>query len=787
MKKLKYKLGKFCCLFTAAGLVLSSCSKSPEKYVDAPQEAEAKEEKSSTSENVAMGRYLEEEISLPGDIQYMLVQQFLEDGTLRVAGMTEEGCYFADSPDGGVTWTEPQHSEEWKKLLGESVSAWAISKKGEMFIESKDYSTLQEAEEAGQEISMEDYNTMVTTKYYYIEETGAIQEISPDSALSELNYTSQCQFLEDGSVLMRDNSDYLYQVNPKTGELIRKYACSDFVLSFGAVGNHLIAVTVNTVLYFNLETGEPEEGDSAFIQHIKGNKENFELRSISSSPCLLSAGTEEDSLIFVNHDGIFYYTIGGNMVEQLADGSLNSIGAPGTGLINAMQAEDGSFYLSSTTSEGGPVIYHYVYSKDVATVPNTELTVYSLRDSDFIRQAITQYQKKNPDIYVRFEQGFTGEDGITQSDALKTLNTEIMAGKGPDILLLDEIDYEKYEEKGLLIDLKEWVQKVQDEEGFLENILNAYTKENGSIYEIPLQFGIPLVQGPKEVIDGITDLKSLTEAGKTVRELHPEALNVISGVNVNYLFKTLAPVCSDAWIAEDGSLNKEALTEFFSEFKTLYELDANEHAQEADYYYNFSSFAYWDFGYDSMSMLAGEKYLDIFALYSPQSATMLYSTQKHLHEYDFKTLQAQAEGIFIPVNLVGLNQKGTQQEEAGEFLKFLLSEEGQNSGGASGLSVNSKVYDSPEYWGLDGKYENVTYGSTNNQTGKTVELTLETMTEEQAKVIQDMGRSLVKPAELNSILLEAVEANLEQYVYEDKPLENCISALMQQINLYLSE
>lgn len=783
MKMLRYSLRKFGCFFTAAGLALSGCSKAPEKYVDAPETSETKEEKSST----AMGRYLEQEISIPADIQYMLVQQFLEDGTLRIAGMTEDGCYFADSADGGATWTEPEHSEEWKQTLGDSAAAWGISKKGEMFVETKDYSAIEKAQEDGLEISMEDYDTMVTAKYYYIDETGGIQEITNTSVLNELSYISQCQFLEDGSLLLRDNSDFIYQVNPKTGELIQKYACSDFVLSFGAVGNHLIAITMENVLYFNIETGEPEEGDAAFIRHVKENKANFALTNIATTPSVLSAGEEEGSIIFVNHDGIFYYTIGGNMVEQLADGSLNSMGAPATGFINIMQAEDGSFYLACTGPEGTPVIYHYVYSKDVSTVPATELTVYSLKDSDFIRQAITEYQKKNPDVYVRFEQGLTGEDGVTQSDALKTLNTEIMAGKGPDILLLNEIDYEKYEDKGLLVDIQEWVHTVQDEEGLLENILNAYTKEDGSIYEIPLQFGIPVIWGSEEVIDKVTDIKSLTEAGQRVRELHPEAPNVISGSNVNYLFKKLAPVCSDVWIAEDGSLNREALTEFFSEFKTLYGLDANEHAEELNAYYEFNTFAYWDMGLDIMGMMAGDKYLDIGGLYSPSLTVMMYNAQELMEGIDFKLLKMQEEEIFVPVNLVGLNQKGTHKEEAGAFLEFLLSEEGQSSGGASGLSVNTRIYESPEYWGLDGKYDGITYSSSNNQTGVSVELEVKRITEEQAKRVQEMGLSLTKPAELNSILLEAIEASLEQYVYEDKPLENCISALMQQMNLYLSE
>lgn len=38
---------------------------------------------------------------------------------------------------------------------------------------------------------------------------------------------------------------------------------------------------------------------------------------------------------------------------------------------------------------------------------------------------------------MTLEIGLTGEDGMTEADALRTLNTEILAGSGPDILRLD--------------------------------------------------------------------------------------------------------------------------------------------------------------------------------------------------------------------------------------------------------------------------------------------------------------------------------------------------------------
>ena len=63
------------------------------------------------------------------------------------------------------------------------------------------------------------------------------------------------------------------------------------------------------------------------------------------------------------------------------------------------------------------------------------------------------FQKKYPDVYVNIETGMSGDDSVTDTDALKVLNTEIMAGTGPDVLLLDGISEDTYIEKGMLEDL----------------------------------------------------------------------------------------------------------------------------------------------------------------------------------------------------------------------------------------------------------------------------------------------------------------------------------------------
>ena len=47
------------------------------------------------------------------------------------------------------------------------------------------------------------------------------------------------------------------------------------------------------------------------------------------------------------------------------------------------------------------------------------------------------YQQKNPDIDIIYEIGIGNNAERTEQDAIKNLNTEIAAGTGPDIIVLD--------------------------------------------------------------------------------------------------------------------------------------------------------------------------------------------------------------------------------------------------------------------------------------------------------------------------------------------------------------
>ena len=75
---------------------------------------------------------------------------------------------------------------------------------------------------------------------------------------------------------------------------------------------------------------------------------------------------------------------------------------------------------------------------------------------------------------MKVESGVSGDDAVTTSDAIRTLNTEVMGGNGPDILLMDGLPVNSYVEKGLLADVSDTVNPLISDGKLFDKIAQTY-------------------------------------------------------------------------------------------------------------------------------------------------------------------------------------------------------------------------------------------------------------------------------------------------------------------------
>lgn len=170
-------------------------------------------------------------------------------------------------------------------------------------------------------------------------------------------------------------------------------------------------------------------------------RENFASRDCNSGRSydlfLVSGG--DDVIYLAGQTGIYRHVLGGSAMEQILDGSLTILGNPTCQIMDMLVVDNNEFVVLLT----GEKMTRFVYDPDVPSRPDEKLQVWSLEDEAVIRQAISLYQKENPAVYVEYEVGLNG-NSMTREDAIKNLNTRTMAGKGPDVLVLDNMPMDSF-------------------------------------------------------------------------------------------------------------------------------------------------------------------------------------------------------------------------------------------------------------------------------------------------------------------------------------------------------
>ena len=465
----------------------------------------------------------------------------------------------------------------------------------------------------------------------------------------------------------------------------------------------------------------------------------------------------------------------------------------------AMDSE-GVFYIGEIDYNSGlncGRLVSYKYSADTPTVPDTELTIYSLEENSGIRQAVVMFQKKYPDIYLTLETGMSGNDGVTRTDALKTLNTEIMAGKGPDILILDGISSETYAEQGMLEDLS----GILKEAGLLDNIESAYTKEDGSIYEMPVKFGIPMIEGNKEDVQAVTDLASLAdvltkhkdEYGLTSENIYK--LPLLYSMYPQALLEKLADNNSAAWMKADGTLDEEKIKEFLEQSERIYQAgkDAMDELKAA-YPQAFDDSE--QPVYERAGSISGETAVLLsrnceFALgdiFSPLDFAFVNSMAEIDTSLAYALWNGQMANCFIPVSRIGISSRASQKAAAEKFVEYLFSEEGQMLSREDGFPVVEAVYNGEDYWN-QGEAGNVlvTGGSSNSENGQELVYSIKVPSANKVNELKQLGKMLTTPVLDNTIITSAVCENGVRYLNGEISLDEAANAVMQQVNLYLAE
>lgn len=688
--KIKKNIGKLISLLLTASMVfaMAGCGgggadnlPGPGDDKDGAQEGDPGQNGSDENEDgpVAMGRYVEEQIDLsewgtwPGDLCMR------EDGSLVVM---DHDAGMIISKDQGATWTV--ETPDW----------FAEMKAQDIYISGLYMAPDGTVAVIRGETTDDDY-----TQYLDLVLPDGTQ-VSVETELTEEEaYFKQVAFRDDGAIFA---STYrgIYEVK-RDGSCKRLLVLDDNPQWIWVKENRLFIDndfgSGESPSVYDLETGEYVE-DEVLVEFVS---ESYQNRNYNGSEyCDMYLLPGEDGTVYVTgRKGIHRHVIGGNMMEQIVDGNLSLLSNPDYYIVDMLQLEGDAFLALFT---GGKLI-KFTYDPNVPSVPENIITIYSLREDMNIRQAISRYQTSHPDVFVSYRIGMDGGDSVTRDDAVKKLNTEIMAGEGPDLLVMDELPLDSYIDKGMLLDLTDHLKEYSAKEPLFDNVIEAL-KRDGKTYVVPATIGVPHIAASAEGMESVTNLSELAGIVEQIREAYP-GKDILGVSGEKGILKRFAGTSEPKWISEDGTVDREIIGDYLEQCKRIFDAQMdglNESIAEA---YNsrmerVASFdgrgadeIDWEIYLDTMSYVGKEQMLMSGWTNQQYGYLEMVSLNKNKGFEDAKVvpMQGQCSKVFKPATMLAVSAVSEDMEQALGFLDACLSAEVQSE--YNGIPVNQNGFD----------------------------------------------------------------------------------------------
>lgn len=408
------------------------------------------------------------------------------------------------------------------------------------------------------------------------------------------------------------------------------------------------------------------------------------------------------------------------------------------------------------------------------------IRLYTLKDNEQLWQSAKLFEEKFPEYQVVIDVGVSEEDGKTVSDAIRSLNTEIMAGNGPDIILMDGLPIEDYIEKGVLEDLSDMVESVKENgEEFFENVLSSYEKGE-KVYAIPSRFSVPIIIGKEGAVTP-EEVKTLSGTLKTRTE------EQIKGITRNAT-KSIPLLLLTFWndiISEESVVDQEALSTFLEEARMLF--DASEIDLELPYYQEVPPFqemidTYPNYSGDAGVTMAFQKdILSVDEMDMGQTLAQLESVSANSPVfYDY--LNSESGKKFIPKWIFGITASSEKKEAAKAFLSYFLSSENMDQYDWT-LSVNKTSFRKTLPISETKEQMTVMYPEQDSAEGIRIQ---KLNAEEAEEFVNFLSEADTKIA-VEQALFEEILTQAEHYVYGEESLESAVNAIVEKIEIYQAE
>ena len=724
----------------------------------------------------AMGRYVEEEIDLSEQLISPAAMRILDDGSIVIMD-SYKGIFV--SGDQGFTWND--ETPDWlNDIIKEEryINSMAMTPDGTAVV-NYDSTPGDDEYQPTPKLILPD-GTEVPVEINLTEEDMYVTQVitSDEGRIFADTVSNIYEIFEDGSserVLTPEYSDWVWV----KGNLM--FIDSDWD-------------AFERPRIYDMDAGD-YVADDVLEEFTEDNYGGRMYNGSYSGTMQLMPG-DGDTVYIVGPKGIHRHAIGGNMVEQIVDGNLSLLSNPNYNIISMVQPEENVFLVLCTNHK----LIRFTYDPNVPSVPENMITIYSLQEDSNIRHVISFYQTQNPDTFVSYEVGLSGGDSVTREDAIKRLNTEIMAGTGPDLIVLDSMPIDSYVSKGLLLDLTDYLTQYSANEPLFDNVIEAM-KKDGKAYMAPATIAVPMIAGREEYIGNVTELSGIGAAVERLREEHPKE-NIIGICSPSGVMKRFAATSAPKWIGADGTLDLEIIGEYLEQCKRIYDAQMDGIDSEYVQYYTERServAAYegveeymmnWNITSDILSCIEKEQYLGSGWI----NGSYYYAEEMSLDKYPgfedtrIISMEGQCSNVFRPQTMIGINAMSGRIDEAKGFMDVFLSEGVQSQMSTlSGFTLNQKAFDIQ--FTQDGLGENREYTSWATMAADGTMIDFQSYWPEDKQIAEFKAQiAALDTAYIpDSVLEKAVFDGGRDYINGNTTLQNALATIERMTALYMAE
>lgn len=473
----------------------------------------------------------------------------------------------------------------------------------------------------------------------------------------------------------------------------------------------------------------------------------------------LKAGATRDGNGFViaASNGLIY--MDKDSLELTKLGKIDFFDRTQVGCYRLHCLEDGSVLVyckDVEESSGHYLLFRYM---DAIPVKESDLSVFSLEEDQVVRGAAVHYGEANG-IDVNFIVGTEG--GVLAEDAMRTLSAQILAGAGPDVLVLDGLPIQSYIEKGALMDISHLLP-----ENAYENITEGFRQPDGSVPAIPARFEPLMLLG-----NGVKDVHTLPQlsAWMAAQEI-PDV-----GIGTNGQIPRYFPFFAHNWIKE-GAFQSDVFREDLIAMGEMAKMwRENSYLDNEQYRYN-NSLAHAGAWYAGLS--GG----GVFAIEDMGELNIPYEVLKTKKG----ELAYFSEDTYLPRSVVGISAGAAHKEQAEEFVRSLFTEEAQSVNlQRTGLPVRRDAMQALLKKAAEDKTEQV-YPLGWMKGAEGLEINTGSLGRKFADQFATGVEKLTIPALVDQSLEEIFYEMTLPYLHGEQDLDSTMQQLQSRLAIYLAE